>query len=87
MPTYEYLCPKCGVFEQFHSISTKLSHCPKCNSEVRRLISQNSNVIFKGSGFYTTDYRSGNHSSSTSGTSSSKKDAASPSSKPESKAS
>ncbi|HEX7712701.1 MAG TPA: zinc ribbon domain-containing protein [Bacillota bacterium] len=86
MPTYEYVCPKCGVFEEFHSITTQLTRCPKCNSEVRRLISQNTNVIFKGSGFYTTDYRSGSHSSS-SGTSSPKTDTASPSSKPESKAS
>lgn len=86
MPTYEYFCPKCGVFEQFHSINTQLSRCPKCNSKVRRLISQNNNVIFKGSGFYTTDYRSSSHSSS-SGTSSSKKGAVSQSSKHESKAS
>lgn len=61
MPTYEYQCPKCGVFEQFHSISSCLTHCPHCSSPVRRLISQNSNIIFKGSGFHSTDYRSGDY--------------------------
>ena len=61
MPTYEYICNKCGVFEQFHSIKTALTQCPKCNCEVRRLISRNSNIIFKGSGFYVTDHPSGDH--------------------------
>ena len=61
MPTYEYLCEKCGVFEQFHSINTTLSHCDKCGAKVQRLISRNSNIIFKGSGFHTTDYRSGDY--------------------------
>jgi putative FmdB family regulatory protein len=59
MPTYEYLCGKCGVFEEFHSINQTLEHCPRCGGAVRRLISCNNNVIFKGSGFYSTDYRSG----------------------------
>jgi putative FmdB family regulatory protein len=63
MPTYEYHCPKCGDFEQFHSISSVLTECPKCGSKVRRLISLNNNVIFKGSGFYTTDYKSSDHKS------------------------
>jgi putative FmdB family regulatory protein len=63
MPTYEYNCPKCGVIEQFHSISTVLTECPQCGSKVRRLISRNNNVIFKGSGFYTTDYKSSDHKS------------------------
>ena len=63
MPTYEYHCPKCGEFEQFHSISTVLTECPTCGSKVRRLISLNNNVIFKGSGFYTTDYKSGDYKS------------------------
>lgn len=59
MPTYEYSCPKCGVIEQFHSIKTILTKCPQCQAPVERLISSNCNVIFKGSGFHTTDYRSG----------------------------
>ena len=58
MPTYEYYCEKCGVFEEFHSINTTLTQCPKCQGKVRRLISRNNNVIFKGSGFYITDNRS-----------------------------
>ena len=74
MPTYEYICEKCGVFEEFHSISTSLSHCPNCQGEVRRLISRNNNIIFKGSGFHITDYRSNDYSkkaATESGTSSS----------------
>lgn len=63
MPTYEYKCSKCGVFEQFHSINTVLTICPECGSEVQRLISRNNNIIFKGSGFYTTDNRSGGYKS------------------------
>jgi putative FmdB family regulatory protein len=59
MPTYEYFCDKCGVFEEFHSINQTLEHCPRCGGAVRRLISRNNNIIFKGSGFYSTDYRSG----------------------------
>ncbi len=44
MPTYEYECPVCGEFEEYHSIMIKLTHCPKCESEgkeseVKRLIS------------------------------------------------
>jgi putative FmdB family regulatory protein len=61
MPTYEYRCDKCGVFEVFHGINQTMDKCPKCGAKVRRLISRNNNVIFKGSGFYSTDYRSGDH--------------------------
>ncbi len=63
MPTYEYICPQCGQFEEFHSISTVLNSCPKCQSKVERLISQNTNIIFKGSGFHVTDYRSADYNS------------------------
>jgi putative FmdB family regulatory protein len=73
MPTYEYECTKCGhTFERFQSISDNpLSQCPKCRGAVRRLISGGMGVIFKGSGFYTTDNKKssslagGNGSSST----------------------
>ncbi|MGE5575846.1 MAG: FmdB family zinc ribbon protein [Syntrophothermus sp.] len=59
MPTYEYRCEKCGRFEHFQRISEQpLQKCPQCGGKVKRLISRNNNVIFKGSGFYTTDYRS-----------------------------
>ncbi|MCL6588772.1 MAG: zinc ribbon domain-containing protein [Firmicutes bacterium] len=62
MPTYEYICPQCGVFEEFHGINSSLTSCPTCSREVRRLISRNNNVIFKGSGFHITDYRSKDYS-------------------------
>lgn len=61
MPTYEYKCEACGhAFEQFQSIMAKPTRkCPKCGkSKVRRLISTGGGMIFKGSGFYITDYRS-----------------------------
>ena len=62
MPTYEYICSQCGVFEEFHGINSCLTNCPTCNGEVRRLISRNNNIIFKGSGFHNTDYRSKDYS-------------------------
>jgi putative FmdB family regulatory protein len=57
MPTYEYECKSCShSFETFQSMSDQpLKDCPKCGSEVRRLIFGGSGVIFKGSGFYVTD--------------------------------
>jgi putative FmdB family regulatory protein len=61
MPTYEYACDNCGhEFERFQSITAKpLRKCPVCGkSRLRRLIGTGGGVIFKGSGFYETDYRS-----------------------------
>ena len=61
MPTYDYLCGNCGhEFEQFQSITAKLLRkCPECKKmQLKRLIGAGSAVIFKGSGFYETDYRS-----------------------------
>ncbi|MFH1413768.1 MAG: FmdB family zinc ribbon protein [Candidatus Omnitrophota bacterium] len=59
MPTYEYECMKCGYkFEAFQKMSDKpLSKCPKCNKKVKRLLGSGAGIIFKGSGFYATDYR------------------------------
>lgn len=60
MPTYEYKCDACGnTFERFQSItSAPIKKCPRCGkNKVRRLIGIGSGMIFKGSGFYTTDYR------------------------------
>jgi putative FmdB family regulatory protein len=59
MPTYEYECDACGhIFEKFQSITAKpVRKCPECNGHVRRLIGAGSGVIFKGSGFYETDYK------------------------------
>lgn len=60
MPTYEYACQKCGYeFEQFQSIKDEpLKRCPKCKGKVVKKISSGAGLIFKGSGFYITDYRS-----------------------------
>ncbi len=61
MPTYEYQCEACGHrFEQFQSITAEpIRKCPACaRRKVRRLISGGGAIIFKGSGFYATDYRS-----------------------------
>ena len=62
MPTYEYECASCGHnFEIFQSMSdAPLSDCPECGKKIRRLINGGSGVIFKGSGFYVTDKKSGN---------------------------
>ena len=58
MPTYDYKCDSCkDIFEFFQNMSDKpLNKCPKCNNKVRRLVSGGSGLIFKGSGFYLTDY-------------------------------
>lgn len=101
MPTYEYVCEKCGhEFEKFQSISAKpLRTCPEdaCGQKrwgkgkVKKLIGSGAGLIFKGSGFYITDYRSDKYKeaakkdSSSSGSSSPKSDA-SPSSKPKAEA-
>jgi len=59
MPTYDYRCTECNhEFEYFQSMtSPELEHCPKCNGKVQRLIGAGSGIIFKGSGFYETDYK------------------------------
>ena len=61
MPTYEYQCQNCGhEFEEFQSITAKpLKKCPECKKmKLQRLIGGGAGLIFKGSGFYITDYRS-----------------------------
>ena len=59
MPTYEYECTNCGhAFEVSQKMSDKPLHeCPKCKGSVKRLIGKGSGIIFKGSGFYETDYK------------------------------
>ena len=59
MPTYEYECRKCGhLFEKFQSITAEpVKTCPKCKGKVARLLSGGAGIIFKGSGFYQTDYK------------------------------
>ncbi len=60
MPTYEYECKKCGNrFELFQSIKdTPRKRCSLCRGSLQRLISGGAGLLFKGSGFYITDYRS-----------------------------
>ena len=61
MPTYEYQCDACGhAFERFQPITgAPIRTCPICHKRrVRRLIGRGAGIIFKGSGFYQTDYRS-----------------------------
>ena len=59
MPTYDYKCLDCGyTFEYFQRISEEhLTNCPNCNGHIKRLIGAGSIPIFKGSGFYQTDYK------------------------------
>lgn len=60
MPTYDYRCRKCGhVFELFHSIKDdKPKKCPRCKGKAERVPSSGAGLLFKGTGFYITDYRS-----------------------------
>ncbi len=68
MPTYEYKCLECGyLFEEFQKMSDDpLDTCPECGGKVKRLISNGAGLVFKGSGFYLTDYKNSNSSSVTS---------------------
>jgi putative FmdB family regulatory protein len=60
MPTYDYQCKKCGyIFEAFQSIVAEpITICPNCKEpEVHRVLSGGAGLIFKGTGFYETDYK------------------------------
>ncbi len=59
MPTYEYKCPKGHVFEKFFPTmnSTRRAKCPTCSKSAERQISGGAGLVFKGSGFYITDYK------------------------------
>lgn len=79
MPTYDYKCANCGYeFEAFHSMSAEpLKDCPECEQpELNKVIGAGSGLIFKGTGFYETDYKrkSGGESKSAETASSSGKD-------------
>ena len=64
MPTYQYACTECGHgFEQVQSFyDDALTHCPECNGRLRKVFNA-VGVVFKGSGFYRTDSRSGSSAS------------------------
>ncbi len=66
MPTYEYECTRCNhVFEVFQSISAPpRKRCPECRGKVVRRIGTGAGLLFKGSGFYITDYRSDSYKKS-----------------------
>ena len=59
MPTYSYECKKCThSFEVFHTMTAKPHvKCPECKGACKRLLGAGSGIIFKGSGFYETDYK------------------------------
>lgn len=65
MPNYDYQCEKCGhQFEVFQSMNdAKLTDCPleECDGAVKRLLGTGAGLIFKGAGFYQTDYRSASY--------------------------
>ncbi len=59
MPTYEYRCPEGHEFERFQKMSDEpVASCPECGEAAERLLSGGAGFLFKGSGFYITDYRS-----------------------------
>lgn len=78
MPTYEYECQKCGhEFERFQSMTdAPLKRCPECRGKVVRKIGTGAGLLFKGNGFYITDYRSDNYKKAASADASSGKDKA-----------
>lgn len=92
MPTYDYTCQSCEYqMEAFHSMSAEpLRDCPACGKpDLKRMIGTGAGIIFKGSGFYQTDYRSDGYkksaqadASGSGGEASSKKDSATGTSAP-----
>lgn len=59
MPTYEYECQDCGhTFDAFHGIKAEpISVCPKCKGKVKRIVGTSGGFLFKGTGFYCTDFK------------------------------
>ncbi|BDQ04069.1 FmdB family zinc ribbon protein [Ignavibacterium sp.] len=65
MPTYDYKCSVCNyTFEYFQSMKDQpLTTCPKCGGQLKRLIGPGAGPIFKGNGFYQTDYKNNSNNS------------------------
>ena len=87
MPTYDYICDGCGhEFEAFESIKADpQKHCPKCDTDqLRRKIGGGGAILFKGSGFYITDYRSDSYNKAAKADSSSSSSSAPPPAAPSS---
>lgn len=59
MPTYAYRCPSCGhEFEKFHKMNVRARpKCPECGATAERVITGGAGLLFKGPGFYATDYK------------------------------
>lgn len=59
MPTYEYRCPEGHEFEKFQRMTdAPVAHCPECGAAGERILSGGAGLLFRGEGFYITDYRS-----------------------------
>jgi putative FmdB family regulatory protein len=85
MPTYEYRCQNGHVFERFQSMTeAPIDVCPECDAPAERLLSAGAGLLFKGSGFYITDYRSESYKKAQAADTGSKPDSKSES-KPEGK--
>lgn len=85
MPTYDYKCSDCGrIFEKFHGINeTPSVSCPECNSlKTEKQISLGAGVIFKGSGFYVTDYKNQSGKTGNTGSSATATETKAPETKP-----
>lgn len=90
MPTYDYVCDACGhEFELFQSITEAVKKkCPECSKlKLRRLFGTGAAVVFKGSGFYQTDYRSDSYKQAAEADKKASESSKSDSSSPESKSS
>lgn len=88
MPTYDYECDACGhKFEHYQGINSEvLKKCPECKkNKLRRLLGIGAAVVFKGSGFYQTDYRSDSYKKAAAAEKPSSGDSSKSESKPESK--
>ncbi|MEQ1857300.1 MAG: FmdB family zinc ribbon protein [Longimicrobiales bacterium] len=84
MPTYDYECPKGHRFEVFQRMTDKpVAACPKCKGRARRVISGGAGFLFKGEGFYITDYRSDDYKKKASAESGSASEKSGKSDKPE----
>lgn len=66
MPTYDYKCSNGHVFEVFQSINAEpVADCPNCGEKAKRMIGAGAGLMFKGSGFYITDYKNNGNGSKT----------------------
>ncbi len=80
MPNYDYKCTSCGnVFEIFHGMTESPQiHCPDCSAPATKKIGAGAGIVFKGSGFYVTDYKNKQNDSGTSASSGKTSAASSP---------